>query len=147
MFALFFKFAKILVKLAKKYNQLLKAHRFKTNIATSGSIAGVGDVIAQKLVENKKELNLKRSAKMITHSALFNGPVYTVVYKYVNPNYLKMIQKLFKIKKWTKFKRTFTSTLVDTTILNVPLSAASIGVLGMLENKGDIFKSYEKIEN
>ena len=82
---------------------------------------------------------------MITYGAIFCGPVYPLIYKNINPTYLRLLKKLFGIKKWTKFKRTFISALVDSTVLNVPLSATSLGILGMLESKGNITTSYEKI--
>ncbi|KAJ1158616.1 hypothetical protein NDU88_011304 [Pleurodeles waltl] len=59
------------------YQQLLSRHPWKTQLATAGTLMGVGDVISQQLVERKglKDHDTTRTLKMMSIGFCFVGPV------------------------------------------------------------------------
>jgi hypothetical protein len=85
---------------------------------------------------------------MMMHGTFFAGPMYNVMYRFVNPFYLKhVIPKLMPwwTKNFTNLKRTITGTVVDLSVFSIPISTASIGFVGMIENKGNIYEAAEKV--
>lgn len=67
----------------RAYQKLLSRHPWKTQLATAGTLMGVGDVISQQVVEKKglKEHDTTRTIKMMSIGFFFVGPVLGKWYK------------------------------------------------------------------
>ena len=79
---------------------------------------------------------------MMTHGTFFAAPQKLLIYRYINPFYLRKV--IPKVMPWftsnfTRWKRVLSSIVVDTTVLNVPVSALSLGFVGMIDHKGNVF--------
>jgi hypothetical protein len=71
---------------------------------------------------------------MMIHGIVFAGPMYNLMYRFINPFYVRQITKFFPwwTKNFTNWKRGLTGTVVDLTFFNIPITTASISVLGMI---------------
>ncbi|CAH1773320.1 unnamed protein product [Owenia fusiformis] len=71
------------------YIRLLEKRPLITTALQTGAIMATGDAIAQKLIERKPQLEIKRSARFFCFGAFFGGPVlrgwYGVLDKVVKP--------------------------------------------------------------
>ncbi|KAJ8377771.1 hypothetical protein AAFF_G00253870 [Aldrovandia affinis] len=67
----------------RSYQVLMSKHPWKVQIFTAGSLVGVGDVIAQQLIERRgpDNHNLQRTARMMSIGFVFVGPVLGGWYK------------------------------------------------------------------
>ncbi|CAG2102738.1 unnamed protein product [Medioppia subpectinata] len=66
----------MLMRVFAVYNRLLKAYPLVTQCTTTGVLLGAGDVIAQKVLEKRHDINWKRTAKFAAFGLLFIGPVF-----------------------------------------------------------------------
>ncbi|KAG7508689.1 Mpv17 [Solea senegalensis] len=67
----------------KSYQALMTRYPWTVQIVTAGSLVGVGDVVAQQLIERRglSQHNVYRTAKMMSIGFFFVGPVIGSWYK------------------------------------------------------------------
>ncbi|XP_061756812.1 protein Mpv17 isoform X8 [Nerophis ophidion] len=72
-----------MASLWRSYQVLMGRHPWTVQIVTAGSLVGVGDVIAQQLIERRGVAghNVRRTAKMMGVGFFFVGPVIGSWYK------------------------------------------------------------------
>lgn len=58
------------------YATVMRRHPAKTQLLTTGTLAALGDLVAQKLIERKESVDVQRTARFFTVGLCLVGPAY-----------------------------------------------------------------------
>ncbi|CAG2105124.1 unnamed protein product [Medioppia subpectinata] len=111
----------MLMRVFGVYNRLLKAYPLITQCTTTGVLVGTGDVIAQKGLEKRHEMNWKRTAKFAAFGLLCLGPTNRYMFLF--------LERVYGTSgTFTPIKKLLTEQLFFLPLIQL----AFIGVLGAL---------------
>jgi len=120
----------MIIKVFRAYNTALHRYPLVTQCATTGTLLAAGDIIAQKLIEKRTELNWKRTSQFGALGLLFVGPVIK--------NWFVLLERVFGATgKLTPLKKVVT----DQVLMPPFLQFSCISILGLMN-----FHSMDKIK-
>ncbi|XP_050309385.1 protein Mpv17-like [Anthonomus grandis grandis] len=111
------------MSLLRTYRHLLKNHFVVIQAAQTGLLMGVGDVLAQTVVEKKsfKEYKVQRTAKFVFLGVAFVGPTLSLWYKLLARKFGTQMSPALTLKKVACDQLLFAPSFLAVFITNINL--------------------------